>query len=72
MAYFLKSKIRRDFRDILFCFDLVWENIVLGIEKNFCKFEAIDQEFDKLLRSPEQSIFTEKGSILKQNTFLTC
>ena len=45
--------------------DLLWEKIVLVIEKNFCKFEAEGRECVKLLRSLERFIRTVKG----QNNF---
>ena len=44
------------------CSDLLWEKIVLVIEKNF---EAEGQEFAKILRSLEQFIQTVKD----QNNF---
>ena len=47
------------------CSDLLWEKIVLVIEKNFLKFEAEGREFAKILRSLEQFIRTVKG----QNNF---
>ena len=43
-----------------YCSDLLWEKIVLVIEKNFWNFE-----FSKILRSLEQFIQTVKG----QNNF---
>ena len=53
---------------LVFCYqnwsDLLWEKIVLVIEK-YLKFEAEGQEFAKYLRSLEQFIQTVKG----QNNF---
>ena len=43
------------------CSDLLWEKIVLVIEKNVLKFEAEGPEFAKFLRSLEQFIQTVKG-----------
>ena len=48
---------------MVFCY-LLWEKIVLVIEKNL-KYEAEGREFAKILRSPEQFIQTVKG----QNNF---
>ena len=54
---------------MVFCYqnwsDLLWEKIVLVIEKNVLKVEAEGQEFDIFLRSLEQFIQTVKG----QNKF---
>jgi hypothetical protein len=47
------------------CSDLLWEKIVLVIEKKLLKFEAEGREFAKFLRSLEQFIQTVKG----QNNF---
>ena len=47
------------------CSDLLWEKIILVIEKKLLKFEAEGREFAKFLRSLEQSIQTMKG----QNNF---
>ena len=46
------------------CSDLLWEKIILVIEKNL-KFETEGREFAKFLRSLEQFIQTVKG----QNNF---
>ena len=56
------------------CFDLLlWEKIVLVIEKNILKFEAESWEFAKCLRSLEQFNQTVKGqnNFWQQNAFLT-
>ena len=54
---------------MVFCFencsDLLWETIVLAIEKDFCKFDAEGREFAKNLRWLEQFIQTVKS----QNNF---
>ena len=54
---------------MIFCYqngsDLLWEKIVLVIEKKLFKFEAEGREFAKFLRSLEQFIQTVKG----QNSF---
>ena len=47
------------------CSDLLWEKIVLVIEKKLLKFEAEGREFAKNLGSLEQFIQTVKG----QNNF---
>ena len=47
------------------CSDLLWEKIVLVIEKKKLKFEAEGQEFSKILGSLEQFIQQVKG----QNNF---
>ena len=47
------------------CSDILWEKIVLGIEKKKLKFEAEGQEFAKNSRSLEQFVQTVKG----QNNF---
>ena len=53
------------------CSDLLWEKIVLVIEKNF---EAEGREFEIFLRSLEHFIQTVKGqnNFWSQNVFLTC
>ena len=43
------------------CSDLLWEKIVLVIEKKFWKFEAEDRELAKFLRSLEQ--FSEQWTV---------
>ena len=43
------------------CSDLLWETIVLVIEKKDLEFEAEVQEFARILRSLEQFIQTVKG-----------
>ena len=55
------------------CSDLLWEKIVLVIEK-IREFEAEGREFAKFLRSVEQFIQTVKGQnyFWQQNAFLTC
>ena len=40
------------------CSDLLWEKIILVIEKKLLKFEAEGQEFAKILRSLEQFVQT--------------
>ena len=54
---------------MVFCFencsDLLWETIVLAIEKDFCKFDAEGREFVINLRWLEQFIQTVKS----QNNF---
>ena len=47
------------------CSDLLWEKIVLVIEKKLLKLEAEGWEFAKILRSLDQFIQTVKG----QNNF---
>ena len=42
------------------CFDVLWEKIVLAIEKKSLKFEAEGHEFAKILRSIEQFVRTVK------------
>ena len=42
------------------CSDLLWEKIVLVIEKELLKFEAEGQEFAIILKSLEQFIQTVK------------
>ena len=49
---------------------LLWEKIVLGIEKNFWNFEDEGQEFAKKLRSVEQFIRTVKGQFNFLNRML--
>ena len=64
-----KKKETKIALEMVFCYqkcsDLLWEKIVLVIEKNFVKFEAEGREFAKFLRSQEQFIQTVKG----QNNF---
>ena len=57
-----------------YCSDLVWEKIVLVIEKKLLKFEAEGQELEKNMRSQEQFIQPMKGqnNLWWQNAFLTC
>ena len=43
------------------CSDLLWEKIVLVIEKNFLKLKAEGREFANILRSLEQFVRTVKG-----------
>ena len=43
------------------CSDLLWEKIILEIEKKLLKFADEGQEFAKFLRSLEQFIQTVKG-----------
>ena len=52
------------------CSDLLWEKIVLMIEK-LLKFEAVGQEFSKKIWSFQQFIQTVKGQydFLKKNVF---
>ena len=47
------------------CPDLLWEAIVLVIEKKKIKFEAEGRELPKVLKSLEQFVQTVKG----QNNF---
>ena len=56
------------------CSDLMWEKIVLVIEKNLLKFKAEGREFATFLRSLEQSIQTVKGqnNLWWHDDFLTC
>ena len=46
-------------------FGLLWEKIVQKIKKQFCEFEAKDQEFANSLRLLDQFIWKVKG----QNIF---
>ena len=50
---------------MVFCSDLLWEKIVLVIEKKLLTFETEGWEFAKFLRSLEQFIQTVNG----QNNF---
>ena len=63
------SKTRTTPEKMVFCYQkclgILWENIVLVIEKKLLKFEAEGREFAKILRSLEQFIQTMKG----QNNF---
>ena len=43
------------------CSDLLWEKIVIVIEKKLLKFEAESWEFSKFLRSLEQLMQAVKG-----------
>ena len=56
------------------CSDLLWEKIVLVIEKKLLKFKAEGRKFSKILRSLEQFIQAVKGqnNFCEQNAFLTC
>ena len=49
------------------CFDLLWEKIVLVIEKHF---EAEGREFSNILKSLEQFIQTVKGRTISGNRML--
>ena len=53
------------------CSDLLWEKIVLVIEKKLLKFEAEGLEFAKNLRPLEQFIQAVKGqnNFWQQNAF---
>ena len=63
----MKIKLRK----IPIISDLLWEKIVLVMEKTKLKFEAEGQEFAYILRSPEQFIQTVKGKkkFWQQNAF---
>ena len=51
--------------EMVFCYqnfsDLLWEKIVLVIEKKLLKFKAEGQEFAIFLRSVKQFVQTMKG-----------
>ena len=49
------------FQNFQNCSDLLWEKIVLVIEKKLLKFKAEGREFAKILRSHKQLIWTVKG-----------
>ena len=73
--YFIKRKIglisyiEYWLWELVFCYqncsNLLWEKIVLVIEKNFWNSRLKAREFAKFLRSPEQFIQTAQG----QNNF---
>ena len=64
-------------KEMVFCFqnwsDLLWEKIVVVIEKKLLKFESESRELANILRSLEQFIQIEKRSeqFVLQNPFLT-
>ena len=60
LTYFWVSLIFFHVKTV-FCSDLLWEKIILVIEKKLLTFETEGWEFAKFLRSLEQFIHTVKG-----------
>ena len=69
VLFFLLLICWPDLTTMVFCYqncsDLLWEKIVLVIEKKLLKFVAEGQEFAKFLRSLKQFVRKMKG----QNNF---